>query len=321
MLKTRQYYDFLGVPLNSIVRFTKTGEIAEIVYLSVTPKGSPTTKVSKDLYRNNYTDEICEYKHTFNRSEDFKSFNRSLANAQKMINLNIKNLLYCRWVTLTYSENMRDSKRLYNEVKIFIKSARRKYGHFGYITAAEPQERGAWHVHIILIFNCDAPFMHIDVLSSYWKYGNVTIKSIDNIYDLSLYLTAYIGDMPLDEYVGPVDKRKIKTVFEDGKPKQYVKRGRMHLYPAGFNIFRYSRGLKKPVKEYMTNEKAHKRLGDSVLIFKKTIELSDDKYNFKAFLIREIYMSKKSHTRYVAHKLEQNALYKEIQYSDYDEQS
>jgi len=306
MLQSKQSYDNMSIPIDSIVRLIKTGEITEIMHLPVNAKGSQIIKISKNQYINKNTGEVCEFKHTTDRSMDYKTFTRSVTYGQKMIDLNVKNPSFCRWITFTYQENMRDSERLYTDYKIFIKSARRKYGPFEYIAAAEPQGRGAWHLHVIFIFKRKAPFMNIKELSKLWIHGSVTIKSLDNIINPGFYLTAYLGDMESKDYDGVVNEKMIKTVITDGQVKRYIKRGRIHLYPSGFHIFRYSKGLLRPEKEYMAYSDAKKRVEDSVLIFKKTIELSDD--TFKIYLTREIYMHKKSYARLVAYKLKQHKL-------------
>ena len=323
MAKIEQCENSIHIPEDTIVTLTKTGETTELGYSSFKSRGSPTTRVSKNQYIINYTGELCEYKHTSNRSQNYKSFNRSLAHARRMINLNVTNLSQCRWVTLTYHENMMDSGRLTKNINKFHEKCRNKYGQYKYIEAVEAQERGAWHFHIIMIFDqkATAPFIPIDVLKKKWKHGDVTIKSINNPYDLSLYLTTCVGDVPLDEYTGPVDKKKIKTVTVDGQLKQYVKGARIHLYPAGFNNFRYSTGLKRPVKEYMTYGEAKKRLKDSTPVYSLSLKITDDEHNFTGYVKHDTYISKKGYKCYAAYEREQDYKYKQIQDSDYDDQS
>jgi len=321
MTKIEKCDDSIHIPEDAIVTLTETGETSELGYTSFKSRGSPTTRVSKNEYINNFTGELCEYKHTSNRFENYKSFNRSLAHARRMINLNVTNLTHCRWVTLTYGEEMMDSVRLSQNVKKFHEKCRNKYEHYEYIQAVEAQERGSWHLHIIMIFDHKAPIIPIDVLKKKWKHGDVTIKSIYNPYGLSLYLTTCVGDVPLDEYTGPVDKKKIKTVLVDGQLKQFVKGTRIHLYPTGFNNFRYSAGLKRPVKEHMTYGEAKKRLEGSTSVFSQSLKITNDDYNFTGYVKKETYINEKGYKCYAAYEREQEYKYKQIQDSDYDDQS
>ena len=41
--------------------------------------------------------------------------------------------------------------------------------------------------------------------------------------------------------------------------KYYIKGARLSLYPPKFNLYRTSRGIKKPVKEYMTYKQAKEK--------------------------------------------------------------
>ncbi|PBG22232.1 hypothetical protein BGU81_22045, partial [Clostridioides difficile] len=89
---------------------------------------------------------------------------------------NITNVSHCKWITLTYAENMTDTKRLYDDfVKInkqlkyyIIKEFNLRYD---YIFAMEPQGRRAWHCHMAMIFETDAPFIPNSKMSELWKQG------------------------------------------------------------------------------------------------------------------------------------------------------
>ena len=79
---------------------------------------------------------------------------------------------------------------------------------------------------------------------------------MDNV---GAYLTAYLGDMDVndafknnsDEIQRCLDgSATIKSVEIDGDKKYYIKGARLSLYPANFNMYRCSRGIKRPV-EYM----------------------------------------------------------------------
>ena len=188
---------------------------------------------------------------------------------------NVINTKLCKWVTLTYKENMKDTTKLYKDFEKFIKRFRYYFNDFKieYIVAMEPQGRGAWHCHCIFIFDKTPPFINNnEVLQKLWSHGftkTTNLKSIDNV---GAYLTAYLGDMELNKYnvsllkesgleaskmvfkyVNEIEGKKLKT------PKSFIKGGRLYLYPPNFNLYRISKGIKKPIKEMVTYKKAKKK--------------------------------------------------------------
>ena len=59
------------------------------------------------------------------------------------------------------------------------------------------------------------------------------------------------------------------------------------MYPPGFNIYRISRGIKKPTKEYMSYEDAKEKIGECNPTFSKTISLKDTEKKFENLNIYE----------------------------------
>ena len=52
------------------------------------------------------------------------------------------------------------------------------------------------------------------------------------------------------------------------------------MYPPKFNLYRFSRGIKKPIITYETEKNAQKKVSAGTLTFEKTIELSDKDSQF-----------------------------------------
>lgn len=286
------------IPLGSRVRFKDCGNIKEIMYSVRTGKsGSTITKVSNDCYINNKTGELCFFNHIENRGQDVLEVAASLCRLRDIINTNVTDVSFVRWCTLTYSDNMTDPKKLANDFKNFNKRCRSKFGHYEYITAAEPQGRGAWHLHCLFIFDKVAPFMPNDIVRDCWKQGFVTIKKLDDVDNVGAYLTAYLGDMELSEAIDNglfVDEKKIKSVdFTDdsGKlqNKRYLKGGRLYMYPPKFNIYRFSRGIRKPDISYVSYSEAKKNVSSAKLTFSKGLNLVDLGTGFKNQLFYESY--------------------------------
>ena len=103
--------------------------------------------------------------------------------------------------------------------------------------ACEPQGRGAWHMHCIIIFDDIAPFIPNNEIAKLWKQGFTKTTKLDNIDNIGAYLTAYLGDMEYDEFIkSGVDFKCITYKEIDyieniklDKPKKFVK-GRSFIY-------------------------------------------------------------------------------------------
>lgn len=241
-------------------------------------------RIDKDHYIDRKTGEYKTFQHIENRAQDKNSVRESLARLRDYLNTNVDDISRCRWVTLTYAENMTDTERLYEDFKAFNRRARKEFGHYEYVTAAEPQGRGAWHLHVVMIWPGKAPYVPNKALSELWGQGFVTVKKIKDVDNVGAYLTAYLGDMELPEMLGNgeiPDGFQIKEVeTEDEKTgkvikKSIVKGARLHLYPPKFNLYRCSRGIKKPVVVYMREQEAQKKVSAGTLTFEKTLQLSN----------------------------------------------
>lgn len=162
------------------------------------------------------------------------------------MNVNITDVFCCCWVTLTYVDNMIDSKKLMCDFWYFNTCCREIFGHYEYIIAAEPQGRGAWHLYCVFIFAGKAPYMENVVVCDCWKQGFVTVKRFDDVDNVGAYLTAYLGDMELAEafkadMVVSYFKGIKEVEYEDEngvkQTKKYIKGAWFCMYPSGFHIF------------------------------------------------------------------------------------
>ena len=301
-----------------IVRCKQTGNITELMWIEKRNSRMYIRKVDADHYidlreePNPETGEciLHEFNRSENRAQNKAGVAKSLALGRDLLNTNIVDVDFCRWVTLTYAENMTDPKRLYEDFKNFNKRLRYKLGEkYEYIVAMEPQGRGAWHAHVVMIFDHKAPYIPNAELAEIWGHGFVKVKRLDNVDNVGAYLTAYLGDMDLQE---AIDTKQIKLparcnaenvsgegikeveVEIDGETvkKKYIKGGRLHMYPPKFNIFRYSRGIKKPTVELMNADKAEKKVSADTLTFEKTLKITNGK-DFESILNYRYYNSKR----------------------------
>lgn len=279
--------------LENIVKVKKCGNIVELICNNKKSKGGSVKKLNDDYYLDVKSGEVKAFE-KINSREDFKiGVSRSLQLGRDIINTNVTDVSKCRWLTLTYAENMTDTKKLQKDFENFVCACRKKYGKFEYINCAEPQGRGAWHTHSIFIFDKKAPYMANDDVYNLWaKKGFVSIKKLDNVDNVGVYLTAYLGDMSLSDCKKNDIKYKksdLKDIEIDGKSKKYVKGARLSMYPPKFHIFRYSKGIKKTTVYECTYQQALQDIDGYNKTFEKTIFLKDENTDFKNIITYEYF--------------------------------
>lgn len=262
------------------------GNVIEVRHSTHGPPEISIEKLNADEYIDLRTGEIKLFQHAASRAEDTASVAQSLRNLRDIINANLTDPATALWVTLTYKENMRDTQRLYEDFHAFIKRFRRhlqKNDHppVEYIAAAEPQGRGAWHLHVLFLFPEKAPFIPNAHMAKLWGHGFTKTKSLQGVDNPGLYLTAYLGDMELTEAVmsGTTRGRLGEVEAEDGQgrkvKKAVIKGARLHLYPSSFNLYRCSRGVKRPQVMQMSEWEAQEIIGAAPLTYEKTIAVTD----------------------------------------------
>lgn len=288
----RKDNDILISP-DSLVTVKLMGNITEVRYMTYKPNGCPIEKIDASHYVDKKTGEIKEFKQSESRIDDTASVAQSLKRLRDLINANITNPNNALWVTLTYAENMTDTKRLYMNFHAFWKRflyylKKQNYPKAEYIISAEPQERGAWHLHCLWLFPQKAPFIPNSDVEALWKHGFTKTKGLKDIDNVGLYLTAYLGDMELDEAMRMDDIKineikKVNATNENGdkQKKAVVKGARLALYPKGFNIYRHSRGIKLPTIFTTTEKEAQKIINGAPQVYEKTIALTDDEGEVK----------------------------------------
>lgn len=291
-----------------LVEYKEMGNVREIRRMTKVNNKATVKKISDTEYVKLSTGEVLEYNFSDkekNRLDNIKSVRRSLSDLRDVLNANVIDVSFCRWVTLTYAENMTDTKRLYDDFRLFVMRFRyylkkRDYNKCEYIVAMEPQARGAWHCHIVFIFDKKAPYIPNDELRELWGQGFVTVKRLDDVDNVGAYLTAYLGDMELQDAIDNnlcdlSSEIKSVDVDIDGKKvtKKYLKGCRLKMYPTGFHLWRSSRGIKKPVVTKMTNEQAEKKVSSGKLTYENTIYLSNDDCTFETIISKRYYNMKR----------------------------
>lgn len=270
---------------DSIVKVTAMGNVFEVSHICYSKSFCSIKKLDSDTYIDLSTGEVKDFNHNESRADDKNSVRTSLSKLRNYINTNVVDVSKCLWVTLTYAENMTDTNKLYTDFDKFNK--RLKYhlnAHYEYIVAMEPQGRGAWHAHLLLIFDDKAPFVKNEWLRNLWGHGFVRVQALKNADNIGAYLTAYLADMELDEadksglYSNGAKTRLVETVDENGNKisKAVIKGARLALYPPNFNLFRCSRGIKKPAQGFMPYGYFKEHMGDLKPVYESTFDILND---------------------------------------------
>lgn len=286
-----------GIKPTSVVTLTEMGHISEIQRMERQNQQQTIRKISKDEYIVLETGEIKEFNHIENRSQSMNSLRQTFKKLRYLINNNFvgaKNELH---MTLTYEENMTDTERLYADFKRFMMRLKRKYKgqSIDYLNVIEPQERGAWHCHLLLRFNdVGSIFLENKKIAEMWEQGFVTIRSLAEVDNIGAYLSAYLSDVELTDETEPLaytDGTEIIEKTVEGQKKKFIKGGRLHMYPPSMKLYRKSRGIVPPTRKRMTYEDAKKAVGSAQPHYSKTYDILTD--DFKNTIHFEQYNSKR----------------------------
>lgn len=298
----KEKLDNISIGREDLVTLKTMGNIYEICYLQKKNNKITTQLLNKDYYVNLETGAVSECKHIVNRADNKFQVGQSLKRLRDYINTNVVEPKNCKWVTLTYAKNMQDTKKLYNDFKNFIRRFKEQYGHIEYIVSMEPQSRGAWHCHCIILFDKVAPFIPNATIEKLWQQGFTKTTKLDNIDNIGAYLTAYLGDMEFtEENIQELEKQGLKVSqmalkevneiegIKLKEPKSFIKGGRLYMYPPKFNLYRISRGIKKPTKEFYSYHVAKEKIGLINPTFSTGYFLTDSVNSFTNKVIYEYY--------------------------------
>lgn len=263
------------------VTVKRCGNVIEVRYMAGNTPAITIEKLSADLYADKRTGEVKEFRHNSSRAGDKASVSQSLRKLRDLINANLENPENALWVTLTYRENMTEPARLYEDYRRFWQrfkyySSKRGYPSAEYIIAIEPQGRGAFHAHTLILFPTKAPFIPNSDMAQIWRHGFTKTQSLRGIGNPGLYLTAYLGNMELSESIrtGTFQAKKLSETKD--KSKAVIKGARLNLYPVGIHLYRFSRGVKRPEVWQTTEQEAQAEIDGLLLTYEKTISITDE---------------------------------------------
>lgn len=291
---------------NLLVKVTEMGNIIEVQYMSRrNTKQTVRMLEGGEQYVVCSSGEIKDVVHHETRKDNKKGLYKTFANMRAIINTNVTDVSKVRWCTLTYAENMTDTKKLYMDFQQFNQRfqyycKQQGYSKPEYIVMMEPQGRGAWHAHLLYIWqDMKAPYIANDVFAKLWGHGFVRIKKLDNVDNVGAYLTAYLGDMELsevdwhkwNEITRGATVKQVEMTDENGEKvtKPILKGARLNLYPANFNMLRCSRGIKRPTEEMLSQEMANKKVLGATKTFETAVKLTDVENEFDSVIIKTQY--------------------------------
>lgn len=265
--------DNYSVSKGAPVKYIRMGTITKILSLSHKNNKCPIRKISKEEYIYLDTGELLQCKHIKNRSENINSVRSSISNLRNIINTNFYGGSNELWITLTFgAEKIYNPKDLYPIFKNFMKRLRYNFKDtkLDYIYVPEPHEKGDWHIHLLLKGDKQL-YIENALLNKIWEKGFVKVNRLKDIDNIGAYVSAYLINI------------------KDGEETK--KGARLHLYPPGHQLYRYSRGIQKPICEYMPYYKAKEKVSSDKLTYQNTLQISKD--DFKNTIHYEYYNSRR----------------------------
>ena len=193
------------------------------------------------------TGEVIQYHHSEKRIGNKRSLYKSFETLRRIINHNFHGGRSELFLTLTYKVKMTDQDQLYHDYRLLWKRLKRLHPSLEYVAIAEPQHTGSYHLHVLLRRSDYALlFISKDQLKLLWGHGNTHVQRLETVDNLGAYFTAHLTNDNLSEH----------DDAEEPQPKKIVKGARIAYYPARFKLYRYSKGIVKPIPQAMSYEQA-----------------------------------------------------------------
>lgn len=237
-------------------RVVNQGRITDVTLRNFKPKPQ-IKKLNKTEYVILKTGEVGEFVKKERLSEDQIMRNRRslqviFRELRQTINYNFNSDMDNQLaVTLTYRENMQDYQRLYSDFKKFMMRLKHNYSDhkLEYICIVEPQNRGAWHCHLLLkSTNNDSLYIAHEDMERIWGHGATRTERLKDIDQYGAYFVAYLSNAAVDDI--DINNMGVEADdIEEKNGKKYIKGRRLRWYPDYMQIWRHSRGIKQPTSE------------------------------------------------------------------------
>lgn len=267
---TKKDFDGQQWLLDQPLTVTVAGNVIDISQ-SRQPSGKvPVMWLDSDTYVDTRSGEVLECQHSQHRGEamSIPELRRTFKRMRGLINSNFfgdENELF---ITLTYAENMQDVQRLQYDLQKFMSKVKRALGEIKYLSAVEPQQRGAWHAHLLVKqMTAHRTYWPAEEIAEAWQHGFVHVQRLEDCDNVGAYLSAYLSNVPeVDQ-----QQRPLQDV-----PKKVIKGARLHWYKKGTHIYRASQNLERPiVKKIRPYSSEHRRIMNCRLCYSRQLDLSD----------------------------------------------
>lgn len=248
--------DFVRVitTINNVdIRYTKHPVYAKIPG-GETPSIQQSEKVKridKNTYLDPNTNEVKEYTFNTERTQNESTFYRTRRKLNWLILNNFSGGNQELFLTLTYKKHIQNSFELATDFRNYMKRINNHFKgqhSFDYIVIREPHLSGSWHMHVLLRYDDEITSEIKTILTERWKNGTAHIQNIIQVNKLAAYLTAHLTHLVVDEN----GEDTVMVDYSSMTTKTIMKNARLGLYPMRLRIYSSSKGIKKPIKKYMT---------------------------------------------------------------------
>jgi len=110
------------------VQLKECGNNAETTYIKHKNTKPQIIKINAEEYILCKTGEVKKFNRYKDRSDGIRSIKNSMKKLKDILNTNVTDNDKCRWVNLSYSDNMTEPKKLYQDFKNFNRRCYKKYG-------------------------------------------------------------------------------------------------------------------------------------------------------------------------------------------------
>jgi hypothetical protein len=174
-IEARAIENFKPHPL-TLAKFVEAGRFITMTYLDKPMNNRcHIKKLTKDTYRHIKSGEVRMYTvrdEDQRRRERIRNLRRTFDDLKAVLRTNFEgekpNQVF---ITLTYCENMTDTKVLAKDFEKFMAELTGEYAdhNFVWVAVMEPQGRGAWHIHLMLKSDQPSLYIPFSVLNRLWR--------------------------------------------------------------------------------------------------------------------------------------------------------
>jgi len=157
--------------------------------------------------------EIRERKKEYSKEKIAYSVNRARTGIRRLVNSNSQ---LCKFLTLTFKENLTDLEKTNPLFNIFIQKMKSRFPEFQYLAIVEFQKRGAVHYHLL----CNLRYVESKLIEKKWKHGFIKIKRISNIKNVGSYVCKYLQKEMFDKRM--FGKKKYFRSQNLEKPVEFI---------------------------------------------------------------------------------------------------